>query len=191
MGDIHMKKLTVLIALALILTIGGVYATWNYAQGSVPSVPKSLDGQTKITDKVVDSKAKGNIFVDPDNLSLLIDDANNDHMAELTVTGYITITFQPNAGADADVVEHGIPLKYALSCSSGLQYLGDHIFEFSTEDVVLNSGNPTKEIRVNAEDLGITLKNEINLPTVEDYDNFYSALHNGTLTITVSEYIAP
>ena len=92
-----MKKLSILIALALILTVGGVYATWNYAQGSVPSVPKALDGSTKITDKVVDSKSKGNIYVDPSNLLIQIDDANNDHYAELTVTGSIKITFTPNS----------------------------------------------------------------------------------------------
>ena len=90
----------------------------------------------------------------------------------------------------ANVAENGIVLKYALSCS-GLQYLGDHIFEFSTDDVLLNDGNPTKEIRINAEDLGITLKNSVHLPTVEDYDKFYTALHTGTLLITVSEYTAP
>jgi len=28
-----MKKLTTIIALALVLTIGGVYAAWNYFQG--------------------------------------------------------------------------------------------------------------------------------------------------------------
>ena len=185
-----MKKLSTLIALALVVVIGGVYAAWNYAQGSVPSVPKALDGQTKITDKVVDSQSKGNITVTPDNLSITIDDADNDHYAELTVSGYITVTFAANKGADEDVVNDGIALKYALSCS-GLQYLGDHIFEFSTEEVVLNDGNPTKEIRIEASELGITLKNDIYLPTVGDYDEFYTALHTGTLMITVSEYVAP
>ncbi len=185
-----MKKISILLMLAVVLTIGGVYATWNYAQGAVPDVPKALDGQTKISDKVVDSNAKGNITVDTSHLSILIDDANNDHMAELTVTGYIDITFVANKGADDTVVENGIALKYALSCS-GLQYLDDHIFSFSTSEVVLNSGNPTKSIRVNANELGITLKNSIHLPTVQDYDTFYTALHTGTLLFTVSEYIAP
>ena len=185
-----MKKISLLLMLAVILTMGGVYAAWNYAQGSVPPIPKALDGQTKITDKVVDSNSKGNISVDVSNLSIQIDDANNDHYAELTVSGYIDITFTANKGADASVVENGIALKYALSCS-GLQYLEDHIFNFSTAEVVLNEGAPAKMVRIEADELGITLKNDIYLPTVEDYDEFYTALHTGTLMITVSEYIAP
>lgn len=30
-----MKKLSLLVALMLIITVGGVYAAWNYAQGEV------------------------------------------------------------------------------------------------------------------------------------------------------------
>ena len=173
----------------MIITIGGVYAAWNYAQGSVPNVPKALDGQTKITDKVVDSAAKGNITVDPANLSITIDDSNNDHVAELAVAGYITVTFTPNRGADQAVVTNGIPLKYALSYT-GLTYQNQPIFAFSTADVVLNDGNAALTVQIPAEDLGITLANEIKLPTVDDYDQFYAALHTGSIIITVSEYTA-
>ena len=39
-----MKKLSLLIALALLVSIGGVYATWNYAMGDAASVDAYLDG---------------------------------------------------------------------------------------------------------------------------------------------------
>ena len=105
-----MKKLTVIIALMLVITIGGVYATWNYAQGDVAKVDKYLDSVTKITDKVV-TTSKGTIAIDATGLSILIDDADNNHVAELSVTGSVTVTFTPNEGADADVKANGIKLQ--------------------------------------------------------------------------------
>ena len=38
-----MKKISVLIVLAMIVTIGGVYATWNYAQDGVDGVDVTPD----------------------------------------------------------------------------------------------------------------------------------------------------
>lgn len=180
-----MKKLTIIVALMLIVTIGGVYATWNYAQGDVSKVDKYLDSVTKITDKVV-TTSKGTISVDSTNLSIVIDDANNDHTAELSVTGYVQITFTPNDGADADVIANGIKLKYSMS-NTGLTHNGDDIFTYATGDVALNGGNATKSIQIPAADLGITLKNAISLPTVADYEAFKASLHTGSLCITVSE----
>lgn len=185
------RKLSLLIALSLFVTIGGVYATWNYAQGDAAPVPQALDGATDLTAKVVDAVAKGNIGVTLQDVALIIDDANGDHYGELTKSGTIAITFTPSAGADAGVATNGIPLQYALSCiGSEFTYAGEHIFNFSTTPVPLNGGNPTKSATINVADLGITL-NELYLPTANDYDAFYAALHSGSLVITVSEYVAP
>ena len=74
------KKLRVFVALILCVTIGGVYATWNYAQGQVLDASKYLDGQTHLTDKVVET-AKGTITVDTSTLEISIDDENNDFEA--------------------------------------------------------------------------------------------------------------
>ena len=186
-----MKKLSLLIALALILSIGGVYATWNYAQGDAVDVNAYLDGSTKITDAVVNATAKGTITVDTSNFSLTIDDETNDHVAELIKDGYIDITFTPSTGADADVAADGIALQYVLSCTGGsFEYNGNHIFTYSSDPVILNSGNATKSVRINAEDIGIALNGTISLPTVADYEAFKLALHSGSLIFTVSEYTA-
>ena len=163
-----MRKLTAIIAMMLVVTIGGVYAAWNYAQGAVSKVDAYLDGVTKITEKVV-TTAKGNISVNSENLSITIDDANNDHVAELKVEGYITVTFTPNEGADEVVDQNGIKMKYQLS-NTGLLYNEDAIFAYSSDEVVMNNGNAAKSVTIQASELGITLKNSVELHTVAEYE---------------------
>ena len=183
------RKISMLIALALIVTVGGVYATWNYAQGDAEATFEALDSVTVITDKVVDAVAKGNISIDVSNLLIKIDDDDNDHHGELIQEGYIQITFTPSQGADANVVANGIPLQYSLSCTgSDFLYNGEHIFDYNTAPVVLNDGEPTLSVQIPASELGITLHDDIYLPTVADYDAFKLALASGSLIITVSEY---
>ena len=53
-----MKKLSVLIALVLCVTIGGVYAAWNYSQGTTASVDVSREINMA---QVVTSGNKGTI----------------------------------------------------------------------------------------------------------------------------------
>ena len=133
------KSISMLIALSLIVTIGGVYATWNYAQGDAETTFESLDSVTVITNKVVDAVAKGDIKIDVSNLLIKIDDNDNNHVGELYQEGYVLITFEPSTGADATVVQNGIPLQYTLSCTgTDFTYNGEHIFAYDTNPVVRN-----------------------------------------------------
>ena len=120
-----MRKLSILIALILCVTIGGVYATWNYAQGNVASTTKYAS--MIITDKVVDT-AKGTITVDTSNLIVTIDDSNNDFKGEMALSGYVTVTFTPNTGADEDVSSHGIPLQYSLGTTTNYTFRAENIY---------------------------------------------------------------
>ena len=183
------RKISMLITLALVVTVGGVYATWNYAQGDAEATFEALDSVTIITDKVVDAVAKGNISVNVNNMLLTIDDANNDHHGELIQEGYIEVTFTPSSGADANVTANGIPLQFQVSCTgTDFTYKGEHIFDYGTDPIILNGGNPTKSVQIPVEDLGISLHSDIYLPTVADYDAFKLALASGSLIVTVSEY---
>ena len=183
-----MKKLTVIIALMLVVTIGGVYATWNYAQGEVLAVDEYLDGTTtRITEKVIDT-AKGKIAVDDSNLSIEIDDSNNDKIAELVVSGYIQVTFTPSDGADESVSVNGIPLQFTIS-HTGLLHDGQPIFTYVSGPVAINGGAPVKSAQITQTEMQIALTQKIELPFVADYDQFKSDLHNGSLCITVSELV--
>lgn len=179
-----MKKLSVLVALILCVTIGGVYATWNYAQGNVSSTTKYFDAGTVITDKVVDT-AKGTINVDTSNLKITIDDANNDFNGEMEISGSVSVTFTPNTGADETVASNGIALQYSLGTTSNYTYDGNDIFTVKSDVQTLGTG---KVFTIQADALAALIElNVVHLPTVEEYQAFKDALHSGAISITVSE----
>ena len=53
-----MKKITALILLAVIMTIGGVFATWTYAQGNLQQKNVYIKSQIKMGE-ISNSTAKG------------------------------------------------------------------------------------------------------------------------------------
>ena len=180
-----MKKISVLIVLAMIVTIGGVYATWNYAQDGVEGV--DVVPTVALTDKIV-STSQGTIEVDMSTLEISIDDANNDYNAELVIDGQIDIEFTADPYADADIKANGLPMQYELTVTTPWEYKGTQIFTVEVDPIQLNGGNGTFSATITADDLmdAITLGN-ISLPTVEEYDAFALALKEGEITITVSE----
>ncbi len=192
-----MKKISLLIALSLVLTIGGVYAAWNYAQGNVTNAIDSMDvGMGKniyITEAVV-GNAKGTITVDATDAKIVIDDSNHDYKAEWTCSGDIKIEFTPNSGADPDVIANGIKMQYTFVCSTGWEYDGTAIFSSASTAHALNSGNATLEATIPASEWSTLLTfnggNDLSLPTAELYQTFHDALHTGMITITVSEVTA-
>lgn len=179
-----MKKISILIALALILTIGGVYATWNYAQGDVESV--ELDAVVSLTDKVVDTP-KGEIAVDMSGLSISIDDTNGDYAAELIIAGDIDITFTASDIAPADVKTNGLKMQYTIAVNT-CEYEDVQVITVETDPIAINSGAATFTATITADELmdAITLA-DISLPTVDDYDDFKTVIDGCEITITVSE----
>ena len=115
-----MKKLSLLIALALIVTIGGVYAAWNYSQGSAASV--EITREINMAQVNTDGN-KGTISASPSNVAFLVDDAGDYHTT-LTGTGEFAITFTPNAGADATARENGVKMiaTITVKSSNNLKY---------------------------------------------------------------------
>ncbi len=180
-----MKKISILIVLAMVLTIGGVYATWNYAQGNVDSV--ELSPVVTLTDKVVDT-AKGEIAVDMSGLTISIDDTNNDYDAELVMDGAINVTFTADNLAPAEVKANGIKLQYTLTVTTPWEFGGVQVFTVDADPIAMNGGAATFTATITADELmdAITL-GDISLPTVDDYDAFAQVLKQGSITITVSE----
>ena len=184
-----MRKLSLIIALALIVSIGGVYATWNYAQGEVGNQSAYIT-ETHLTDKVV-STAKGNLAIDVSAVRISIDDANNDHTGELGITGDITVTFTPSAGADADVITNGIPVKFQLSKTANWTHAEQEIFDVNNDWHQLTM---TKQgdifvgtIEASALEGYIDLHAPVVLPTSDSYDLFKTSIHGGSLGVTVAE----
>lgn len=191
-----MKKLGLIILMALVLTVGGVYATFNYAQGEVVSKNTTLN-KSLATAKT--ETAKGEIAIDVEGFLLKIDDTGTNLKTGLDAQGSVTITFTPATGADGSVVADGVNLKLEISFTNntytqnGVDY---QVFKTTdkynaTTGVVLGKGTKNGDHFEYTVALGQYLTvNEIPLPTLADYnafETFFTAAGNAVVTITVSE----
>ena len=123
-----MKKLSVLIALFLCVTIGGVYATWTYS-GNVDVT----DGEVEIKATIAGSEYTGacGTYTVTSNLILEVDQANDDHEAKLVFKSnnneaiYLKIVFKPSVDADKTVKENAIDSELYFTVSTPMQYKMD------------------------------------------------------------------
>ena len=204
-----MKKLSLAMAAAMCLTVGGVYATWNYAEGNAPST----NGKLPITlSSIVAGSTKGTIDMVEDNIAFTIDqDKSTDeikvqHKAMLTSTGTLTVSFTPKSpddGVDEDVYNNGIVLKMIIKENLGdwdgvdiLQYVDtDGEGSLVTIDetngcivVTLNDGNPVKGT-IGSIDISQYLAiGEFYLETPEEYYAFSDYI--ATITDRIHLYVA-
>lgn len=197
-----MKKLGLIILMALVLTVGGVYATFNYAHATVDSVTTPLNkGIAGTGDKPI---PKGTISTNVEGFLLKIDDTTETLTTGLKTQGTVKVTFTPAKGADASVAADGVNLKLEISFTNNTYRLNGVDYEVfkttggyeATTGLVLGTGtkneaNGTFEYTV---DLGKYLTvSEIPLPTLADYNAFAGWFlrseepGNAVVTITVSE----
>ena len=201
-----MKKLSLLIALALIVTIGGVYAAWNYSQGTTASVDVSREINMA---QVVTSGNKGTIVATPqNNFAFLVDDIADDdgngtdikYKAALVGTGDIKIDFTANPGADQATKDNGIKMIATVTLKTttqeGLTYTDpdtstpvDPLTVKAGQNVItLNDGNVCKTVVITAEQIADCLQiANVILDTKAENDAFHTALKDYTIVITISE----
>lgn len=192
-----MKKLGLIILMALVLTVGGVYATFNYAHADVKPTTATLNkgiagtGDTPI--------AKGTITTNVEGFLLKIDDTTETLTTGLRTQGNVKVTFTPATGADASVAADGVNLKLEISFSNNTYRLNGVDYEVfkttaaynATTGVVLGTGTKNGDKFEYTVDLGKYLTvSEIPLPTLADYNafkTFFENPANAVVTITVSE----
>ena len=120
-----MKKLTLLLALMLIVTIGGVYATWSYA-GTNDIADSFAEAKVTITDAVL-TGANGTYTIES-NLVLSIDQKNDDHEAELVFDSndgkdiYLRVTFKPADNAPQDIKNAAVPSELYFGTTTDMTY---------------------------------------------------------------------
>ena len=185
-----MKRLGAIIAIALVLTIGGVYATFNYANGGVVSlenqtISKELAGKTINT-------AKGEIKIKSNNFTITVDDLDGNLHTKGSFTETTTINFTPAPLAAADVRDNGIKLKHTITVTGNENDDGKtthKLFNISQEaldGVTLNGNAPIRgDFEINFADY-ITVT-DIYLSTPDKYDAYKTAFDNTTITFTISE----
>lgn len=125
-----MKKMTVLASLALAVTIGGVYAAWNYAEEGVTAAYAT--GTVGITG-VEGKTTKGSLSATGTNLALKVDDVSSDTKQHTTILtynadGYFTVTFTPNSNATTDVKANGIDLEWYVTLAN----TSNQVVDFNT-----------------------------------------------------------
>ena len=182
-----MKKVGVIVLAAAMLTVGGVYATFNYAQGE--ALAQKADLSYSIAAKTTNS-AKGTITVTTD-FTFNIDDANGDLVVDYTTAGTTKVNFTAAKGADAIVETYGTPLKLEVLIEGPNDNgKGFPIYsttpEYTAGGVALKNGSPitgdytvdvSKYVKVNA----------YSLPAASDYDQYVAGLKATTVSIKISE----
>ncbi len=135
-----MKKLSVLIAIMLCVTIGGVYATWTYA-GTNDIADAFAEAKVTITDAEL-TGANGTYKIES-NLVLTVDQANESHEAKLVFAANdgkpitLTVTFTPAANAPQTIKENAVPSELYFGTTTDMKYKMDASGNYSAE------GTPT------------------------------------------------
>ena len=187
-----MKKLSLLIALCMLLTIGGVYATWTYTQNT-DVADEAVNMNMNLTD-VAYSGSYGTYKVDTSSLKLAIDPkAGTTHTTALYIEGNIVITFTPNSVAPVEIKENGLDTTYTLSLSNpNWQYNSQNIVTLNhaeAHDIEwVKQADGTFTYTISAADLAghISLA-EIVLDTKTAYDAYNAVLGKGAIVISVSD----
>lgn len=178
----NMKKIGIVVALALIVTIGGVYATWTYTVSNGKVVDETTTATISLTTKTEIQVDNGTITVTPNDLSVVVDDVGDGtHTAKLTITGSITVSFE---GKDAEGSSLGLTLKCTAADNCG-KYNEEDVFKYTQ----LTSGFEVTETNtwtISADDLAelIQLNGTITAPTSDDYDALQTAINGKTITLT-------
>ena len=89
-----MKKLSLIVALAVVLTIGGVFATWTY-----PGATVAPDSET-IGVTIESATSGADTFNVNNTMAISVDPTSNtDYTAKITKSGNIVITLDPATGS--------------------------------------------------------------------------------------------
>lgn len=147
-----MKKLSVLIALMLVVTISGVYAAWSYA-GTNDIADVYTEAKVTIADVTL-SGANG-AYTISSNLVLSVDQANEDHEAKLVFGSnndqpiFLKVTFTPASNASQDIKENAVPTELYYGVTTPMQYKIDgdgNYSETGTPTDIFTFANPSDRV---------------------------------------------
>ena len=206
-----MKKFSILIAILLCVTIGGVYAAWMFAD----STDAELRTQT-VTLGLTTSAEAGvygsytltpSIETDPEGaFGLVVDDIDDGvtHNAVLVGKGYLTVTFTPNASATEAVRTGAVPTYWCLQIGANASidnwlYDGNKIFDtidgawktidgVNASNWVASADGKSFTYTISGETIANMIDmNEFTLETKTEYNAFASALTYTKITLYVND----
>ena len=179
------KRLSLIITLALCLTVGGVYATWTYAEGQIQ--PSSGTASLTIEAAANEGEA-GTINVDTGSLSITVENGGS-YKTVLSVVNDVTVTLTPTEGTDTALLPTSFTWTITLTDNANnATYGGEKIL---TVDSTAQSGTfVDNTATISAEDIKelITLT-EFTLKNSEEHESYKSvidAIDGPAFTITVT-----
>ena len=195
-----MKKFSLIIALCLMLTIGGVYATWYYS-----GAENVADISEPITINLEDAQTVGShgsyalVKNVTDATFFRIDQMDSNHKAGLVCNSTIILVFRPNAHASAEIKGGEFDTWIYFSGNfDTLTYDGQSIFKsVAAKDKdtgikitwsVNAEGNLECDI-TNYVVAALQLENDFYLDTLTDYNNFAAAIDGIKLNVHVTDGI--
>ena len=194
-----MKKLSLLIALILCVTIGGVYATWTYTE-TTNVADDTVNMSLNLTKATTDGSYGTYEITTSSDFAMVIDPKEGtEHVTALYITGDITITFTPAQYAPTDVKKNAVPSTFQFALSSGTTTSGYTAWDFEGQSMIALAHNDAEEIEwsepdengvfsyvISAADLANHIRlTEITLDTLTKYNRYGGAL--GQISITVSD----
>ena len=198
-----MKKFSILIAVLLCVTIGGVYAAWMFADSNDAAM-KTENVSLALTEDV-DSGAYGVYTLSKsEDFGLLIDDIDDGitHNAVLVGKGTLTITFTPNEKATEEVRTNATPTYWCIKAGDSItnwKYNDTQIFTTLNDSWNTITGVDASNWVASADGKsftytigGETIKNlltlnSFKLETKAQYNAFAAALTYTKLTIYVND----
>ena len=210
-------KMALIATLCTAVTIGGVYATWTFAQNNAASANTTVNVAMTGVNASTEKGTLSVMVMGANGFTLAVDDSNNDHYADIKKEGVVTITFTPAASASDDVKNNGIDVQCVISYApyaggpatlAEWTYSGTTIFEIDndeTDPITLSKSAATKNPEtgvftwtIPASDVGIDLTdafsnttNGVKIDTKGKYDELNAELAKGHFVLTVDEYVAP
>lgn len=204
-----MVRLGLIILMLLCVTITGVYAAWTYA-GTEDIADVYAESKITITDAQL-TGANGTYTIES-NLVLTIDQANEDHLAQLVFASnnsddiYLKVTFTPAANAPQNIKDNAVPTQIFFGTTTDMKYKIDTDGNYSatgTETDILSflnhegnkldivwtdNGDGTFSYTMNEDTLKsqISLSQDFILDIKSEYDAFRAAL-NGNVVAHVTD----
>lgn len=179
-----MKKLSLIVALAVVLTVGGVFATWAYNDGAATG---GNDTSSITINAATTTTPKGEISVSVGDLKIK-NDGSYKTVWDETVDDTVTITFTPGTYASDDTKANGIEYTVTITESFGEATIGS-----TTVDIV-TIGEGTFNL-AKGKSATFRLRDKVNLTaatldTSAKHGQYTTALSGKSITITVAEKTA-
>lgn len=190
-----MKKLTLLIALILCVTIGGVYATWLYPGQTVAPLSTSLSHEMA---GVEFTGSSGSYAATANSLVINIDQESTDSFnAVLAFGGSVTITFTAHERISAEALTAALTPTITVTATDldAAVYEGkdiyavDDTFSFTLDkdtDWTVSGNVYTCTIDASRLQGAISLANTFTLNNYTKYQNFKTAQSHAVFRVVVT-----